>query len=71
VERRNPFPHVLDATPIPDTAAEVDLSRLDVGDNEYGGPFLLNLRGKRLLVVGASGLASPPCCGTRSGRPGR
>ena len=55
VERRNPFPHVLDATPIPDTAAEVDLSRLDVGDNEYGGPFLLNLRGKRLLVVGASG----------------
>ena len=29
--------------------------RLDVGDNEYGGPFLLNLRGKRLLVAGASG----------------
>ena len=55
VERRNPFPHVLDATPIPDSSAEVDLSRLDVGDNEYGGPFLLNLRGKRLLVVGASG----------------
>jgi DNA segregation ATPase FtsK/SpoIIIE, S-DNA-T family len=55
VERRNPFPHVLDATPIPESAAEVDLSRLDVGDNEYGGPFLLNLRGKRLLVVGASG----------------
>src|SRR4051794_30362905 len=55
VERRNPFPHALDATPIPETSAEVDLSRLDVGDNEYGGPFLLNLRGKRLLVVGASG----------------
>ena len=55
VERRNPFPHVLDATPIPDTCAEVDLSRLDVGDNEYGGPFYLSLRGKRLLVVGASG----------------
>jgi S-DNA-T family DNA segregation ATPase FtsK/SpoIIIE len=55
VERRNPFAHIIDATPIPATAAEVDLSRLDVGDNEYGDPFLLNLRGKRLLVVGASG----------------
>ena len=55
VERRNPFPHPLEATPIPDTCAEVDLSRLDVGDNEYGAPFCINLRGKRLLVVGASG----------------
>jgi S-DNA-T family DNA segregation ATPase FtsK/SpoIIIE len=55
VERRNPFPHPLDATPIPESSAEVDLSRLDVGDNEYGGPFYVNLRGKRLLVVGASG----------------
>jgi len=50
-----PFPHVLDAALIPDNPAEVDLSRLDVGDTEYGTPFLLNLRGKRLLVVGASG----------------
>src|SRR5215212_2813982 len=57
VERRNPFPHTIDATPIPESATDVDLSRLDVGDNEYGGPFLLNLRGKRLLVVGASGAA--------------
>jgi DNA segregation ATPase FtsK/SpoIIIE, S-DNA-T family len=55
VERRNPFPHPLDATPIPESSTEVDLSRLDVGDNEYGGPFSVNLRGKRLLVVGASG----------------
>jgi S-DNA-T family DNA segregation ATPase FtsK/SpoIIIE len=55
VERRMPFPHTLDAALIPDTSAEVDLSRLDVGDTEYGTPFLLNLRGKRLLVVGASG----------------
>ncbi|MDT0351714.1 FtsK/SpoIIIE domain-containing protein [Pseudonocardia charpentierae] len=55
VERRNPFPHAIDATPIPESAADVNLCRLDVGDNEYGGPFLLNLRGKRLLVVGASG----------------
>ena len=30
-------------------------ARLDVGDNEYGGPFLLDLLGKHLLVVGASG----------------
>jgi DNA segregation ATPase FtsK/SpoIIIE, S-DNA-T family len=55
VERRMPFPHTLDAALIPDTAAEVDLARLDVGDTEYGTPFLLNLRGRRLLVVGASG----------------
>jgi S-DNA-T family DNA segregation ATPase FtsK/SpoIIIE len=55
VERRMPFPHVLDPAVIPDTCDEVDLSRLDVGDTEYGSPFLLNLRGKRLLVVGASG----------------
>src|SRR5690348_17597110 len=55
VERRNPFPRPLDATPIPATSGEVDLSRLDVGDNEYGGPFYVNLRGNRLLVVGASG----------------
>ena len=55
VERRNPFPHAIDATPIPGSSTDVDLSRLDVGDNEYGGPFYVNLRGKRLLVVGASG----------------
>lgn len=55
VERRNPFTYPVDATPIPATSAEVDLTRLDVGDTEYGTPFLLNLRGKRLLVVGASG----------------
>ena len=55
VERRNPFPHIIDATPIPATSTDVDLTRLDVGDNEDGGPFLLNLRGKRLLVVGTSG----------------
>ena len=33
----------------------VDLRRLDVGDNEYGGPFHLDLLGKHLLVAGASG----------------
>ena len=55
VERRNPFTHPVDATPIPATSAEVNLTRLDVGDTEYGTPLLLNIRGKRLLVVGASG----------------
>ena len=55
VERRNPFAHPVDAALIPESSAEVDLARLDVGDNEYGGAFLLNLRGHRLLVVGASG----------------
>ena len=39
----------------PPRAELVDLARLDVGDNEYGGPFHLNLLGKHLLVAGASG----------------
>jgi S-DNA-T family DNA segregation ATPase FtsK/SpoIIIE len=33
----------------------VDLRGLDVGDNEYGQPFLLRIKGKQILVVGASG----------------
>jgi S-DNA-T family DNA segregation ATPase FtsK/SpoIIIE len=55
VERRMPFAHTLDAPTIPATSAEVDLRGLDIGDNEYGQPFLLRIRGKHLLVVGASG----------------
>jgi DNA segregation ATPase FtsK/SpoIIIE, S-DNA-T family len=55
VERRMPFDRVLDAPVIPDCAAAVDLRALDVGDNEYGQPFTVRIRGKHLLVVGASG----------------
>ncbi|MGI9002259.1 MAG: FtsK/SpoIIIE domain-containing protein [Pseudonocardia sp.] len=55
VERRMPFPHVIDAAPIPATSDLVDLRALDVGDNERGEPFTIRVRGKHLLVVGASG----------------
>jgi len=55
VERRMPFDRTLDAPAIPETVGDVDLGALDVGDTEYGGPFLLRVRGKHLLVVGASG----------------
>ncbi len=55
VERRMPFDRALDAPEIPDSVEQVDLRALDVGDNEYGAPFLLRIKGKQVLVVGASG----------------
>ncbi|MEJ3652537.1 FtsK/SpoIIIE domain-containing protein [Actinomycetes bacterium KLBMP 9759] len=55
IERRMPFTTIVPATPIPLTVDEVDLRGLDVGDTETGHPFLLPVRGKHLLVVGASG----------------
>ncbi|GAA3218412.1 cell division protein FtsK [Pseudonocardia petroleophila] len=55
VERRMPFPNVIDAAPIPAASDLVDLRALDVGDNERGEPFTIRVRGKHLLVVGASG----------------
>jgi S-DNA-T family DNA segregation ATPase FtsK/SpoIIIE len=55
VERRMPFDRTLDAPTIPGSVDEVDLTALDVGDNEYGQPFLLRIKGKQVLVVGGSG----------------
>jgi DNA segregation ATPase FtsK/SpoIIIE, S-DNA-T family len=55
IERELPFEQIIPAPQIPASAELVDLARLDVGDNEYGGPFHLNLLGKHLLVAGASG----------------
>ena len=55
VERQMPFPSMLDAPAIPATTDEVDLTALDVGDTERGTPFTVRVRGKHLLVVGASG----------------
>jgi hypothetical protein len=66
-----PFPHVIDAAPIPASSADVDLCALDVGDNERGEPFTIRVRGKHLLVVGASGAGRARCCGTHSVRWGR
>jgi S-DNA-T family DNA segregation ATPase FtsK/SpoIIIE len=55
VERRMPFDHPLDAPAIPDAVDGVDLAALDVGDDEFGRPFLLRIKGKQVLVVGGSG----------------
>ena len=55
VERSLPFEDVIPAPDIPASADLVDLSRLDVGDTEYGSPFYLKLLGKHFLCSGASG----------------
>lgn len=55
VERRMPFDHTIPAPDIPADASEVDLTALDVGDNEHGQPFALGVLGKHVLVAGASG----------------
>jgi len=55
VERTNPFERVIPAPEIPSDPADVALTALDVGDNEHGEPFLLQIQGKHVLVAGASG----------------
>jgi S-DNA-T family DNA segregation ATPase FtsK/SpoIIIE len=55
VEHSMPFTHPLDAPAIPERVEDVDPGALDIGDTETGAPFLLPLRGKHLLVAGASG----------------
>ena len=56
VEREMPFDHVDPGPghPAP-TPRSVDLSALDVGDNEHGEPFLLAVDGRHVLTAGASG----------------
>jgi S-DNA-T family DNA segregation ATPase FtsK/SpoIIIE len=60
VERRMPFTHTLDAPAIPDSVDEVDLTALDIGDDEFGRPFLLRIKGKPVLVVGGTGAGKSP-----------
>ena len=55
VERDLPFDHVIPAPEIPLDSDAVDLSALDVGDNEHGEPFLLAVAGRHVLTAGASG----------------
>ena len=55
VERREPFRELIDATPMPETSAQVDVYAVVIGEDEYGRPFPLRIRGKHLLVVGGSG----------------
>jgi S-DNA-T family DNA segregation ATPase FtsK/SpoIIIE len=55
VERDMPFDHVIPAPEIPADTDAVDLSALDVGDNEHGEAFLLAIAGRHVLTAGASG----------------
>lgn len=55
VERCDPFTEVVPAPLIPDNAADVDLTALVVGEDEYGHDFTLRLVGRCLLVAGTMG----------------
>ncbi len=55
VERRMPFTQIIDATEMPESAAEVDVYAIVIGEDEYGRPFPMRVRGKHLLTVGGSG----------------
>ena len=71
VEREMPFGHVVPAPDIPADPREVDLTALDVGDDEHGNPFRLGLLGKHVFIAGASGAGRARCCGRRCARSGR
>jgi DNA segregation ATPase FtsK/SpoIIIE, S-DNA-T family len=55
IERRMPFTFVVPATRIPELPGEVDLGAVVIGEDEYGRPYTLRLRGKHFLGVGATG----------------
>ena len=55
VEREMPFVHVVPAPDIPADPREVDLTALDIGDDEHGNPLTLGVLGKHVFVAGASG----------------
>lgn len=55
VERSMPFEHVVPAPEIPASVRDVDLSALDVGDDEYGRALLLGIEGHHVLVAGRTG----------------
>ncbi|MGH3773706.1 MAG: FtsK/SpoIIIE domain-containing protein [Pseudonocardiaceae bacterium] len=55
IERRSPFTEPVPAPRIPDSSAEVDLTALVVGEDEYGADFTIRLIGRCLLVVGTMG----------------
>lgn len=55
VELRMPFRELIDATTMPDTSTDVDVYAIVIGEDEYGRPFPIRVRGKHLLVVGGSG----------------
>jgi S-DNA-T family DNA segregation ATPase FtsK/SpoIIIE len=55
VEREMPFGHVVPAPDIPPDPRMVDLTALDVGDDEHGNPFTIGVRGRHVFVAGFTG----------------
>jgi len=55
VEREMPFGHVVPAPDIPPDPRLVDLTALDVGDDEHGNPFTIGVRGRHVFVAGSTG----------------
>lgn len=55
IERKMPFTEVIDATVMPEARAEVDVYAVVIGEDEYGHPFTIRVRGKHWLTVGGSG----------------
>jgi DNA segregation ATPase FtsK/SpoIIIE, S-DNA-T family len=55
VERRMPFTELIDATPMPEHSEDVDLTAVPLGEDEYGNPFTIRVRGKHYLGVGGTG----------------
>ncbi len=55
VEWRNPFDYTVPAPLIPDSAEDVDLRALPVGEDEFGQPYTVRIEGRTLLVAGTMG----------------
>lgn len=55
VEREMPFRFPIDPTVIPASVSAVDFASVPIGEDEYGEPFYMPVRGKHVLGVGESG----------------
>ncbi|EHR52150.1 DNA segregation ATPase, FtsK/SpoIIIE family [Saccharomonospora marina XMU15] len=55
VERAEPFTEVIEAPEMPQDADAVELGRLSVGENEYGGDWRIPVLGQHLFAAGATG----------------
>lgn len=55
VQRTEPFGHVLPAPAMPWDSADVDLSAIPIGEDEYGAELVQPLAGQHWFVAGATG----------------